>query len=62
MFEDNIEALALALAKIPKLQPQTKNLAIQCQNFCSWTTKGDNIKEPRINIEYKVTTMNNTCS
>ena len=50
VFEDN--AGAIELAKLPKLRPRTKHLAIQYHHFRSWTVKGLNGEEPRIKVEY----------
>ena len=50
LFEDN--AGAIELAKLPKLHPRTKHLAIQYHHFRSWTVKGLNDEEPRIKINY----------
>ena len=38
VFEDN--AGAIELAKLPKLRPRTKHLAIQYHHSRSWTIKG----------------------
>ena len=43
VFEDN--AGAIELAKLPKLRPRTKHLAIQYHHFRSWTVKGLNGEE-----------------
>jgi len=50
VFEDN--AGAIELAKLPKLRPRTKHLAIQYHHFRSWTTRGLNGEEPKIKINY----------
>ena len=50
VFEDN--AGAIELAKLPKLRPRTKHLAIQYHHFRSWTVKGLNGEEPRIKVEH----------
>jgi hypothetical protein len=54
VFEDN--AGAIELAKLPKLRPRTKHLAIQYHHFRSWTVKGLNGEEPRIKVEHIATT------
>ena len=50
IFEDN--AGAIELAKLPKLRPRTKHIAIQYHHFRSWTTKSIDEQEPRIKVEY----------
>lgn len=50
VFEDN--AGAIELARLPKLRPRTKQLAIQYHHFRSWTVKGLDGEEPRIKINY----------
>lgn len=50
VFEDN--AGAIELAKLPKLRPRTKHLAIQYHHFRSWTVKGLDGEEPRIKMNY----------
>ncbi|MDA3833359.1 MAG: reverse transcriptase domain-containing protein [Spirochaetales bacterium] len=50
VFEDN--AGAIELARLPKLRPRTKHLAIQYHHFRSWTVKGLNGEEPRIKVQY----------
>eukprot|EP00980_Cylindrotheca_fusiformis_P017882 scaffold5678_cov71-Cylindrotheca_fusiformis.AAC.1 len=53
VFEDN--AGAIELAKLPKLRPRTKHLAIQYHHFRSWTVEGVNGEPPRIKIKYIAT-------
>jgi len=48
VFEDN--AGAIELARLPKLRPRTKHIAIQYHHFRSWTVKGLNGEEPRIKV------------
>ena len=55
VFEDNVGAIELA--KLPKLRPRTKHLAIQYHHFRSWTVKGLNGEEPKIKVEYIPTTL-----
>jgi hypothetical protein len=55
IYEDN--AGAIELARLPKLRPRTKHLAIQYHHFRSWTTKGPNDEEPRIQVQH-ITTDN----
>lgn len=55
VFEDN--AGAIELARLPKLRPRTKHLAIQYHHFRSWTVKGLNGEEPKIKVEYIPTTL-----
>jgi hypothetical protein len=55
IFEDN--AGAIELAKLPKLRPRTKHLAIQYHHFRSWTVKGLNGEAPRIKINYISTAL-----
>jgi histone deacetylase 1/2 len=50
VFEDN--AGAIELAKLPKLRPRTKHLAIQYHHFRHWTCRGINGEPPRVNVEY----------
>ena len=50
IFEDNVGAIELA--KLPKLRPRTKHLAIQYHHFRSWTVKGLNGEDPKIKINY----------
>jgi len=50
MFEDN--AGAIELAKLPKLRPRTKHLAIQYHHFRSWTVRGLNGEPPKIQVKY----------
>ena len=50
VFEDNVGAIELA--KLPKLRPRTKHIAIQFHHFRSWTVKGLNGEEPKIKISY----------
>ena len=50
VFEDN--AGAIELARLPRLRPRTKHLAIQYHHFRSWTVKGLNGEEPGIKIQY----------
>ena len=50
VFEDN--AGAIELAKLPKLRPRTKHMAIQYHHFRSWTVKGREGEEPKIRVEY----------
>ena len=55
VFEDN--AGAIELAKLPKLRPRTKHMAIQYHHFRSWTVKGLNGEEPKIIVEYIPTNL-----
>jgi hypothetical protein len=55
IFEDN--AGAIELAKLPKLRPRTKHLAIQYHHFRSWTVKGLNGEDPKIKINYISTAL-----
>jgi Reverse transcriptase (RNA-dependent DNA polymerase) len=55
IFEDN--AGAIELARLPKLRPRTKHIAIQYHHIRSWTTKGPNDEEPRIQVQH-ITTDN----
>ena len=55
VFEDN--AGAIELAKLPKLRPRTKHMAIQYHHFRSWTVKGLNGEEPKIKVEYVPTNL-----
>jgi len=55
MFEDN--AGAIELAKLPKLRPRTKHMAIQYHHFRTWTVQGLNGEEPKIKVEYVPTTL-----
>jgi hypothetical protein len=50
VFEDN--AGAIELAKLPKLRPRTKHMAIQYHHFRSWTVEGLDGEKPRIKVEY----------
>ena len=50
IYDDN--AGAIELAKLPKLCPRTKQIAIQYHHFQTWTVKGLNDQEPKIKIEY----------
>ena len=50
VFEDN--SGAIELAKLPKLRPRTKHIAIQYHHFRSWTVKGLNGEEPKIEVSY----------
>jgi len=50
VFEDSADAIELA--KLPKLRPRTKHLAIQYHHFRSWTVRGLNGEEPKIKVEY----------
>jgi len=50
VFEDN--AGAIELAKMPKLRPRTKHIAIQYHHFREWTVKGVNNEKPRIQVKY----------
>ena len=49
-FEDNVGAIELA--KVPKLRPQTKHLAIQYHHFRTWTMRGLNGEEPRVDVKH----------
>ncbi len=55
VFED--KAGAIDLAKLPKLRPRTKHMAIQYPHFRSWTVKGLNGEDPKMNLEYVPTTL-----
>lgn len=49
VFEDNVGAIELA--KLPKLRPRTKHIAIQYHHFREWTTRmGD--QEPRVLVQH----------
>jgi len=50
VFEDN--AGAIELAKLPKLRPRTKHLAIQYHHFRSWTVRGLDGEDPKIQVLY----------
>jgi hypothetical protein len=50
VYEDNVGAIELS--KLPKLRPRTKHLAIQYHHFRSWTVRGLNGEEPKINVQY----------
>jgi len=50
VFEDN--AGAIELARLPKLRPRTKHLAIQYHHFRHWTCRGINGEAPRVSVEY----------
>jgi len=50
VYEDN--AGAIELAKLPKLRPRTKHLAIQYHHFRSWTVRGLDGEDPKIKINY----------
>jgi hypothetical protein len=50
VFEDNVGAIELA--KLPKLRPRTKHIAIQYHHFQSWTMKGPHDEPPRIAVEH----------
>ena len=49
VFEDN--AGAIELAKLPKLRPRTKHIAIQYHHFREWTTSQDG-KDPRVQVQH----------
>jgi len=53
IFEDN--AGAIELAKLPKLRPRTKHLAIQYHHFRSWTMKGLDGSDPKIQVKHIIT-------
>lgn len=55
VFEDNVGAIELA--KLPKLRPRTKHIAIQMHHFRSWTMRGDNGEEPRVKVQHVVTEL-----
>jgi len=50
IWEDNVGAIELA--KQPKLRPRTKHIAIQYHHFRSWTVRGLNDEEPKIDVKY----------
>ena len=50
VFEDNVGAIELA--RLPKLRPRTKHIAIQWHHFRSWTTPTIDQKEPRIKVQH----------
>ena len=50
VFEDNLGAIELA--KLPKLRPRTKHIAIQYHHFRSWTMKGLEGSAPRVGVEH----------
>lgn len=50
VYEDNIGAIELA--KLPKLRPRTKHIAIQYHHFRSWTSRGIDGEEPRVNVQH----------
>lgn len=50
LYEDN--AGAIELAKLPKLRPRTKHIAIQYHHFRSWTVPGPSGEEPKIKVQY----------
>ncbi len=52
VFEDN--AGAIELAKLPKLRPRTKHMAIQYHHFRSWTVEGLDGEKPRIILGERV--------
>ena len=49
-FEDNVGAIELA--RVPKLRPRTKHLAIQYHHFRSWTMRGLNGEEPKVEVKH----------
>ena len=50
VLEDNVGAIELA--KLPKLRPRTKHMAIQYHHFRSWTAVGPHDEPPRIRVRY----------
>ena len=50
VFEDNVGAIELA--KLPKLRPRTKHIAIQYHHFRSWTSEDAQGNPPRIKVEH----------
>ena len=50
VFEDNVGAIELA--RLPKLRPRTKHIAIQFHHFRSWTVQGLDGQKPKIKITY----------
>ena len=50
VFEDNVGAIELA--KLPKLLPRTKHIAIQYHHFRSWTMKGLDRSAQQIGVEH----------
>ena len=50
VMEDNVGAIELA--KLPKLRPRTKHIAIQYHHFREWTSAGPHQKPPRIKVQY----------
>ncbi len=55
VFEDNTGAIESA--KVSKLRPWTKHLAIQHHHFWEWTVKGLDGEEPRIEVSYLSTDL-----
>jgi hypothetical protein len=54
VFEDNVGAVELA--KLPKLRPRTKHIAIQFHHFRSWTSRGPQGEAAIILVQYIRTT------
>ena len=50
IHEDN--SGAIKLAKLPKLQPRTKHIAIQYHHFRSWTVRGLDGKDPKVAVQH----------
>ena len=55
VFEDN--SGAIELAKLPKLRPRTKHIAVQYHHFRSLTERGVNGEEPKVKVKYISTTL-----
>ena len=50
VHEDN--SGAIELAKLPKLRPRTKHIAIQYHHFRSWTVRGLDGQDPKVAVQH----------
>ena len=50
VYEDNVGAIKLA--KLAKLCPRTKHIALQYQHFCGLTMRGENREDPAVKIQH----------
>ena len=55
VFEDNVGAIELA--KLPKLRPRTKHIAVQYHHFRTLTERGLNGEDPRVKVQYITTAL-----
>ena len=50
VYKDNVGAIELA--KLPKLCPQTKHIALQYHHFRGLTMRGENGEDPAVKIRH----------